>query len=613
VTTELRFTTPTRAQALIAAGYRPVPVRGKQLAYAGDSVERDYAPEHFTDGTRIQVRAGLQKDGTYLYGADTEGPSHGPQYDAQAERAALETALPTIYRKLTIVPSTSGDGLWYLFRCYAKLTSGTLLRDGRKIGDFIGDGGTQRVPDFGDTPPQVLTKTELDTLLTYWTAANANSGDVRWTWYKREGRQLANGYQRRPMTRKQSVDFLLTHCGKPGYDLARALDSATRGERSDLAGSAMQTILFNIHKLTGWGASYTDKCRAAMAVWMPLDSFGKASDKNYDQEGDGYALLAKVLGGATKLSGDCFKIPFWAKSHPTPAANLHNNVKEVPTPTRPAHRPVGDQEKQLRKLRRRLEQWQFESAERIYYYVDDLADYLKVSRRTAQSYLQILETEEKAIARGQDGGRGGRAYLVLQPKFWGADNSEELPESPPDPVSPRGADESDDLPIVTPQSVDLTSQCIVDHQDLSAPTPGEAWYEPRADCIAGPSRWCGDNWTDPSAPRLRETPHEVGPPPPRRRRLHRAPGQAMFTRMDGDLYKRVAERPAGPLPAPTPYRHKLRMTEETLPDLPGAPAGVQGLGDPSLAAAAAEAPRPGTLASLKAGIQRYHERKAVQQ
>ena len=34
----------TRAEQLIAAGYRPVPVHGKQLAYKGDTPERDYAP-----------------------------------------------------------------------------------------------------------------------------------------------------------------------------------------------------------------------------------------------------------------------------------------------------------------------------------------------------------------------------------------------------------------------------------------------------------------------------------------------------------------------------------------------------------------------------------------
>lgn len=71
-----------RAAKLIAAGYRPVPVNGKQIVNAGDTPERDYAPEHFTDGTRIQIRAGLQKDGTFLCAGDLEGPSHGPQYDA---------------------------------------------------------------------------------------------------------------------------------------------------------------------------------------------------------------------------------------------------------------------------------------------------------------------------------------------------------------------------------------------------------------------------------------------------------------------------------------------------------------------------------------------------
>jgi hypothetical protein len=38
----------------------------------------------------IQIRAGLQKDGGYLYGYDLEGPSHGPTFDADREWEALE-------------------------------------------------------------------------------------------------------------------------------------------------------------------------------------------------------------------------------------------------------------------------------------------------------------------------------------------------------------------------------------------------------------------------------------------------------------------------------------------------------------------------------------------
>src|SRR4051794_2895476 len=123
----------TRAAELIAAGYKPVPVKEKKLAYAGDTLERDYAPEHFIDGMRIQVRAGLQKDGRYLYGYDLEGPSHGPTFDANREWEALESALPHVTRKLVRVRSTTGDGWWLIFRCHKTLHSGPLFQDGRKI------------------------------------------------------------------------------------------------------------------------------------------------------------------------------------------------------------------------------------------------------------------------------------------------------------------------------------------------------------------------------------------------------------------------------------------------------------------------------------------------
>src|SRR5205085_4126646 len=123
-------------------------------------------------------------------------------------------------------------------------------------------------------------------------------------------------------------------------------------------------------------------------------------------------------------NGDRWKQPFWAKAHPTPTPATDSAPV---APARPAHRPKGDQAKQIKRLRKRLEQWALESYDRIYYYVDDLSDYLKVSRRATQNYLHILEAQQ-LIERGQDKGRGGRAWLRLLPAFWGANNSAETPE-----------------------------------------------------------------------------------------------------------------------------------------------------------------------------------------
>lgn len=244
-------TTQQRAAALIDTGYRPVPVLGKQIAYAGDSAERDYAPEHFTDGTRIQIRAGLQKDGTFLCAGDLEGPSHGPQFDAEAERAALESALPSVARKLVWARSTTGDGWWPIFRTYAKLTSGQLYRDGRKIGDFIGVGGTQRVPDFGDALLQVLTKTEVDLLLQFWTVHSSDRSDSeRWSARAAEGKRYTAGWKREQVpdlaTWLRAVK--VSDKAAPFRDeLLAKLDTATRGERSTLAGRLARFILNHIH------------------------------------------------------------------------------------------------------------------------------------------------------------------------------------------------------------------------------------------------------------------------------------------------------------------------------------------------------------------------------
>jgi hypothetical protein len=117
---------------------------------------------------------------------------------------------------------------------------------------------------------------------------------------------------------------------------------------------------------------YSGCCAAAYDYWTAAGSYGKGDDKDYNQERDGYALIAKIVNGDPKQSGGHWKIPFWAGAHPTlpPAAE-----PEPEPPRKRAHRPKGDREKNLarvkRDIRRKLDDC---PSGRIYYYVADLAD-----------------------------------------------------------------------------------------------------------------------------------------------------------------------------------------------------------------------------------------------
>ena len=456
-----------RAQQLIDAGYKPVPLNGKQIAYAGDTPERDYNPKQFQEGMRIQVRAGDQSNGINLYGFDLEGPSHGTQYDADREYEALKAALPRIANKLRRVRSTSGDGWWLLFRAYKTLHSSQLFDGARKIGDFIGIGGTQRVPDPGDEPLAILTLTEIELLQTFWTFNHSGHTDDprHWTNRATEGKRYVAGYTRHAITRPMLRTFLRQHGGKTGADLESLFSEVGGFDRSAAAGNLMQCLMFNIHKIAP-RASYSEKCALAYAYWLAADSYGKAADKDYNQQKDGCALLAAILHEDRMQNGGQWRAPLWAKVHPT--LKLQPEPEAAPAP-RAAHRPIGSQARQIQRLRHRIELLAFESSEKVYYNVDDWAEYLGVTRRSVQNYLAAIP----GIERGQEGGRGGRAYLILFPAFWGENKSQKAAEIEAKNACSRGENETAVLGTQKPEIAENTPQCKGDHQNLCAPTqPG---------------------------------------------------------------------------------------------------------------------------------------------
>ena len=551
-----------RAQQLIDTGYYVAPAHGYALL-TPDAARTSYTAAEAARGADLNIYHGVQRDGRYLAKIDLD--SHHAGQDADTARAALEAALPHVARRICWCRSTSGRGWWGWVRTTTRLPHGQIIdADGQHIGELLSSDDSRSL-DPGDIAPDTLRLTELEHLLSFWAVRTAENDGDRWSARAAEGKRYAHGHARHAITRPMLRAFL-RQCGPVGAHLDALFDERRHFDRSAAAGNLMQTLLFNIHKIAPNG-SYSERCTLAYAYWLAADSYGKAADKDYNQQKDGYALLAAILHEDRKLKGGNWRAPFWATTHPTPAPQPEPEPIQA---RRAAHRPPGDKEKQIRKLKRILERWQFESAERIYYNVDDLAELLGVKRRAVQNYLAILE-ERGQIQRGQDRGRGGRAWLILLPKFWDAQNSENAEESADKSPSVWGAQSTLIEPIPAPETADCAPQCKEDHQNLCAPTP-----QPSG--AAYNSAWCytpGAAWFDPSAPRIRLDAQPQRPAAPAQRQPHgrqRTKGQSSFLDRSGaQLGKRYAQRPAGQVPEPTPYRTPMGMPEAELPELASAP------------------------------------------
>ena len=452
-----------RAQALIDTGYYLAPANGYTLL--AKDVDPRRTPYTAAEAARadLNIYHGLQRDGRYLAKIDLD--SHHAGQDADAARAALEAALPHVARRICWQRSTSGRGWWGWVHTTKRLPHGKIYNaDGQHLGELLSSDDSRSL-DPGDIAPDTLRLTELEHLLSFWAVHTAESDGDRWSARAAEGKRYVVGYTRHHVKRAQLRTFLREQCGKVGAHLDALFDECSGFDRSAAAGNLMQCLLFNIHKLA-LNAGYAERCALAYAYWLAADSYGKAADKDYNQQKDGCALLAAILHEDRKLNGGNWRAPFWAKAHPTPAA--HPELEAAPAP-RPAHRPAGDKGKQIAKLKRILQKLQFENAERIYYYIDDLAGLLNVkSRRAVQNYLAALAADNQ-IERGQDRGRGGRAWLILLPAFWGAQNSENAPEIAPESPAVWGAQPTLIEAITAPENADPAPQCKEDHQDLCAP------------------------------------------------------------------------------------------------------------------------------------------------
>lgn len=381
---------------------------------------------------------------------------------------------------------------------------------------------------------------------------------------------------------------------------------------------------------------------------MQAKSYGKAGE-GYNQDKDGDALLTQILYQDEMTFGGRWQAPAWMRAWL--GLQIGGSAPATPesepaTAPRPAHRPKGDQEKQLRKLHRYLELRAFESDDRIYYFVDDIADHLRVSHRTAQNYLHILERNGEIERDPHRSGQGGRASLTLTAAFWGANNSTEAPEIAADPELIRGANEIAPERIATPQTINFAPQCIVDHQDLGAPTPPplvadhlhivtaaeraavalEEQVKRDAEALAR----CWGHWTKDGEWVLKQAGSKRREPTRQRtvqREIHerRAAAEERARRIERLSHRVQQEWTAGHKPikrserlarliqehdddqvvrisAPTPYHEPPHVPDEPLPSSL-APAGAQHLGDPLRGGPqAAEAPpvAADAIARLKA-------------
>src|SRR5262249_20199101 len=154
-------------------------------------------------------------------------------------------------------------------------------QNGQHIGELLSSDESQsHMPD--NFAPGWLSPTEYDLILRFWSFQGSVQRDGgSWRTKATEGAKLAGRYTQHRIKKDTLRAFLRDHCGEPGKHLDALFDSRKLFNRSDAAGSLMQTLMLHIHKLApDRRGSYTGNCALAMAYWMAAESYGKSD--NYD-------------------------------------------------------------------------------------------------------------------------------------------------------------------------------------------------------------------------------------------------------------------------------------------------------------------------------------------
>jgi hypothetical protein len=541
-----------------------------------------------TPGARPFIFGGQQPDGTYRYMFDLD--SHNEHQNADSLLAYGKMRAASTLDKLTIIPTKRG-GAHLVFRYHRPLNPGKIYdsRTGIHAGELL-DGRTDPVD-----APLLTTMELLDLLRAFYVPGVFQLDDDQAPAelrgapttprkdYRRVGESLMGGWDRIRDWRER----LDQKCAIRPRLASFRTRIRTHADRSAAYGAFVQSLMLHA---ADFGQTTAERCQMVAAMAIGVGAGGKEQARDYKIEADTAVLIAKILDGAPmQPSADgtirCWEIPRWysVEALPTPA----------PEPVKkPAHRPVGDRAKKVKRLEKLIRCWLEDSASgRIFYCIADLADDLICSPRSVSNYLADLEIAQK-IKRGQLPGPGGRAYFDILPAFWHANKSEKAAESPPETPAFWHANENAAERIPMQESAECSPQCIEEEEAPKpcAPTPPAS--------TAGP--------VDDAAIRAAIAAyfaHEAAQPRPRR--AHE--GQQRFTGRDQQVkasYPRVRH---GPLPTPTPasYCPPGRVEEVDLPDFgpPAAPAGAQLLGAP-LPAAPAGAPAPtsdagGSIARLK--------------
>lgn len=452
----------------MSAALRTAPADGYSRIYPDQGDDRT--------PTNQLILHGLQPSGLYYFviDLDTYSPGHHtPGQDADAARRALAYWRPEVERALDWHRSKY-DGWHGCGLANRPIAGGKLYdQDGRHIGEVIADEGAVSIPPAGLAPGH-LSATQLELLFNFWHVDAPIEGGERWSARAKEGQRYTAGWRRHQVTQKQLRTFLQEQAGPVGRQLDRLFDERP-DDRSDAAGHLAQCLMLHIHKIAPT-ASFAERCALVMAYWVASDSYGKASEKDYNQEKDGYSLIAQIVNGDPYGPPDNprrWTIPFWAKSHPTPPPAAPEPVPAA-APARPAHRPKGDAQKHLQTFRRVLAAIEPDDFGRRVYTLEYLAERMAAAKspaapRTIQAYLKMLR-ERGEISTAQIGGNG-RPYALLTSCFGGAKKSPKAPDPAAETAQIGGANKCAIEPTLAPEVTDRSPQCKEDHQNPSAPPP----------------------------------------------------------------------------------------------------------------------------------------------
>lgn len=396
-------------------GYEPIPI-----APGTHRIVSRWYP-----GYDLDVPAGPQADGTYLYNLDLD--NHTALQDAEQQLRRIRERIGIALAARLAIRRSRGNGYHIIFRTAQPFSDSASVKvydpthPTLHIGELIGPGLrvtlTGQWLQHGPESIPLLTATELDKLRAaihtpelYHDEYPASPGDrcrPRRKTRIAEGLRLIAGYDR--VTNPQAL--LDTLCAKHipvKQQLTR--HRANPEDRSKSYSALVQSLMFHA---TALGSTTAERCRVVAAIALHVGAAGKEQDRDYNPVQDTAVLIARILHGdpyADSLDKG-FLVPYWYRYERKATTTPRHELPPPPPPARSPGRPVADRNKLATKALR----W-FSKIEPIGYgqrpfLVDDLAAHLRRSRRATQTILAQLR-QAGEITTGQLG-KNGRPYVIL--------------------------------------------------------------------------------------------------------------------------------------------------------------------------------------------------------